>query len=286
VKWPLYPLFVIEGYGEPGELLFHYTQAATAFEHILPGGKIRLNPYARMRDPLEAQHWPEPAAYFVDAEDEEQQQRELARIAVVVQAKAAARLLSLTADADYGDETEPFGRGYARASMWQLYGDDHQGVCLAFDREHLLSALRTELADSARIFAKDVRYVRALQPDVLPPTPVTDLSVEGFQAAVEDYLDTNVDLLLFTKLQDWAGEQEYRFVVVRHERADEPLLVPFGDSLRAVICGTKLPGWQRAGGEVICREAGNVDLLRCIWHGRQPMIVRDMPGFGERRPKR
>jgi hypothetical protein len=92
-------------------------------------------------------------------------------LGVVVAAKAAARLLSLTADAtDYGEETEPFGRGYARASMWQLYGDDHQGVCLAFDRERLLSALRSGLADSARIMAKPVQYVRGLTPDSLPPS--------------------------------------------------------------------------------------------------------------------
>lgn len=236
-----------------------------------------------MRDPLEAQHWPEPTAYFVDPDNAAQEPGELARIAVVVQAKASARLLSLTEDTDYGPETEPFGRGYARASMWQLYGDDHHGVCLAFDRERLLSSLKDSLADSARTFAKPVRYVPALEPDGLPPTRVTDLSAKGLSAAVEDYLDANVDLLLFTKLLDWAGEQEFRFVVVRHERSDEPLDVPFGDSLRAVVCGARLPGWQRAGGAVICREAGDVDLVRCIWHGRRPRIVRDVLGFGERR---
>jgi Protein of unknown function (DUF2971) len=270
-------------YGEPGELLFHYTRAATAFEHILPDKKIRLSPYRLMRDPLEAQHWPEPSAYWVSPDDEQQDQRELARFGVVVAAKAAARLLSLTADAhDYGEETKTFGRGYARASMWQLYGDDHRGVCLAFDRERLLSALTSELADSARIMAKPVQYVRALSPDSLPSEPLKDLSPEAFHAAVDDYLERNVDLLLFTKLLDWSGEQEFRFVAVRHDDYDGSLDVAFGDTLRAVICGAELPPWQRAGAEVICREAGDVDLVRCIWHGRRPKIVRDVRGFGER----
>src|SRR4051812_25996585 len=121
-------------YGEPGEFLFHYTRARTAFEHILPAKKIRLNPYRLMRDPLEAQHWPEPSVSLGSPGDAPPAEGELARYGVVVAAKAAARLLSLTVDAhDYGDDTEPFGRGYARASMWQLYGDDHRGVCLAFD---------------------------------------------------------------------------------------------------------------------------------------------------------
>lgn len=109
-------------YGAPGELLFHYTRAATAFEHILPDCKIRLSPYELMRDPLEARHWPEPPAYWVDPANERQDELELARLGVVIQAKSAARLLSLTADSDnHGDDTEPFGRGYARASMWQFY---------------------------------------------------------------------------------------------------------------------------------------------------------------------
>jgi hypothetical protein len=270
-------------YGPPGKLLFHYTRAATAFEQILPDKKIRLSAYAQMRDPLEAQHWPEPPAYFVNPDDELQDERELARLGVVVEAKAAARLLSLTADADdYGDDTEPFGRGYARASMWQLYGDDHRGVCLAFDRERLLSTLRSELADSARIMAKPVQYKRALSPDALPSEPLKDLSAEAFHSAVDDYLEKNADLLLFTKLLDWSGEHEFRFVAVRHDDSDDSLDVAFGDALHAVICGAELPPWQRAGAEVICREAGAVDLVRCIWHGRRPKIVRDVPGFGER----
>jgi hypothetical protein len=100
---------------------------------MLPDKKIRLSPYRLMRDPLEAQHWPEPSASWVSPDDEQQDQRELARFGVVVAAKEVARLLSLTAEAqDYGEDTEPFGRGYARASMWQLYGDDHRWVCLAF----------------------------------------------------------------------------------------------------------------------------------------------------------
>lgn len=272
-------------YGKPGEFLFHYTRASTAFEHILPDKRIRLSPYRSMRDPLEAQHWPDPPAYFVDPEKEGQDQLELARLGVVIEAKAAARLVSLTVDAaDYDDNTDPFGRGYARASMWQFYGDDHRGVCLAFDRVSFLETLMRELGDSSRIIAAPVKYVKSLTLDALPSQPPADLTSDGFYAAVDDYLAKNAERLLFTKLLDWSGEQEFRFVAVRHGTDEErgPLDVSFGDSLRAVIVGAELPGWQRAGGEVICREAGDVELVRCIWNQRRPMIVRDVKGFGER----
>lgn len=268
-------------YGTPGELLFHYTTAAIAFENILPDGKLRLSPYSSMRDPLEAQHWPEPVTYWVDDSNPDQEALELGRMSVVVAAKSTAKLLSLTVDADYGEDTDPFGRGYARASLWQMYADDHRGVCLAFDREALLDALSAGLASTARLMAEPVRYVQSLAPDALPSEPLRDTSQEAFDLAVDDYLDKNADRLLFSKLLDWSGEHEFRFVALRHENETEPIDVPYGGSLRAVICGHQLPGWQRAGGAVICRENGNPDLLRCIWMGRRPMIVRDVPGHGE-----
>ena len=166
--------------------------------------------------------------------------------------------------------------------MWQLYGDNHRGVCLAFDREQFISQLTDELADSAQIMARPVQYVRTLSLDALPSDPPEEQTPDGFYAAADDYLEKNAERLLFTKLIDWSGESEFRFVAVRHSEDPEPIDVSFGDSLRAVICGHELPPWQRAGGEAICREAGDVDLARCIWHGRRPMIVYDRKGFGER----
>jgi hypothetical protein len=38
--------------GDPGPWIGHYTSAATAFEHILPTGRLRMSPYALMVIPL------------------------------------------------------------------------------------------------------------------------------------------------------------------------------------------------------------------------------------------
>jgi hypothetical protein len=106
-----------------------------------------------------------------------------------------------------------------------------------------------------------------VEPDALPSERLRDASPAAMREAVDDYLGKNADRLLSTKLLDWSGEHEYRFVAVRHQSEREPLDVPFADSLRAVICGTRLPPWQRAGGAVICPEANDIDLLRCICPG-------------------
>jgi hypothetical protein len=38
---------------DPMDTLCHYTSADAALDHIIPEGKLRMSPYARMRDPLE-----------------------------------------------------------------------------------------------------------------------------------------------------------------------------------------------------------------------------------------
>ena len=123
------------------------TRARTAFEHILPDKKIRLNPYSLMRDPLEAQHWPEPSVSLGSPGEEPPEDGELARYGVVVAAKAAARLLSLTATqtitgrtsnrsaADtptpaYGNSTAMITTG----SAWRLTASDFSQLYKRTDR--------------------------------------------------------------------------------------------------------------------------------------------------------
>jgi len=61
---PMPPGTPTENYGEltatvPGDqLLYHYTRAENALDHILPSGALRLNAYRHMRDPLENKEAP------------------------------------------------------------------------------------------------------------------------------------------------------------------------------------------------------------------------------------
>jgi hypothetical protein len=112
-------------YGAPGELFFHYTTADAAFRHILPSGTLRLRPYNTMRDPLEAKEWHLGGVGWGEIEQEF-----FATYSLAQRAKQCSKLLSLSIDTPAADEESSFGRGYALASMWELYGDAHAGVCL------------------------------------------------------------------------------------------------------------------------------------------------------------
>jgi hypothetical protein len=38
----------------PGSCRYHYTRLCKVVEHILPSGRIKMNPFSKMRDPRES----------------------------------------------------------------------------------------------------------------------------------------------------------------------------------------------------------------------------------------
>ena len=88
---------------EHGRYFYHYTKWKTASEKIIPTGKLRLSPYARMSDPLEAMAPMLGAGVSYSPGDEEaatklglahvEAQEELGRL------RSCTKVLSLTVDA-------------------------------------------------------------------------------------------------------------------------------------------------------------------------------------------
>lgn len=261
--------FVFES---PGEFFFHYTKADTAFGAIVPDRSLRLSPYNLMDDPFEAQDWMIGGTGFVGEEDNLTEQF-MERFALINEAKAATKVLSLSVDANgYEGELDRFGRGYARASMWQLYAESHAGVCLAFDRETLTEQLTSQLQSLGRVFHGAVQYPKGGVAQVDLGAEFFMLGSRGGDALqdVERHIEEHRQALLFTKLADWQGEWEYRFAVVGE--GDEYVYCPTGDSLRAVILGHKFPKWQRESARRLCEEGG-VELRRMHWEHWRPILL-------------
>src|ERR1039458_3991954 len=115
-------------YTQSGQFFFHYTTREAAFSHILPERRLRLSPYSRMRDPLEAKA-PALASGLTVPEDPGVQEEmgrayfeardEIARL------RRQTKLLSLTIDAPGGtrgvrntiDHRTPWAP--ARTSHWR-----------------------------------------------------------------------------------------------------------------------------------------------------------------------
>jgi hypothetical protein len=256
---------------DTSQCFFHYTTREAAFGDIIPQRRLRFSTYARMRDPMENKQWAFPAAYFV-SDDEPADLRERAyfefhhRAAEIFE---QAHLLAFTVDTEYPWPDELFGRGWARARMWEQYAEAHKGVCLMFDRGRLSQRISNDLHRqlNVRPYEKSVEYTPRggeLTLDLAKfPTPVP-------ADFVRDFIEENHHELFFKKTLDWETEHEYRFATTAPP--GEPLYADYGDALVGIIVGEKFPDWQRASAIESARQVGLVPQLM-LWDNKHPVPV-------------
>lgn len=256
---------------EPHAYFFHYTTRQAAFGDILPEKKLRFSRYMDMRDPLENKSW-----QFVGGawgENEEQQVADyfaFHRMANYIRERSF--LLSLTIDVPPDvktDEEEPFSRGWARARMWEPYAENHEGVCLVFDRDRLISTVVNSLRKQgfAPPYHRRIIYVGAGMEK--PSLDLNDLAGDVTPSTVAKFIEENHGALFFHKALDWETEHEYRFSTTSTDKKD--LYVEYGDALVAVIAGENLPAWQRPAAIEACRQA-SVESLRLNWSIGLPVL--------------
>ena len=268
-------------FGRPEGLLAHYTDAAAAFEYILPERELRMRPYHKMRDPVESQDVLPQITWTGDRPGEDV--GPWAVLADVKAARDAMRVLAFSRDAGNGAglRDPAFDCSWARPRMWEQYGDNHTGACLLFDLGRLEATLRNHLGPSS-VYIGDVDYDR----EGIAASPVQHMTDERIfdptqrRQAVADHIDRHRRDFFFLKSDDFETEVEYRVVLnSEHEspgsyRTDEQgnAYVGYGDSLVAVVVGRKFPPWQRSGARELCDGAG-VRLLRMWWERGSPRIL-------------
>jgi hypothetical protein len=257
---------------EHGAWLFHYTTRKAAFEHILPTKRLRFSPYTEMRDPLENK-WLFNSSYTVPTGMRDDDPNHPARAQSFLEARAAviresAKVLSLTLDAEGFEEAPLFGRGWARARMWEQYAENHAGVCLLFKRD----ALTKRVTESLRAQGLPGPYNRPVIYTQRGTGGGLRLNLDEIDRLDEQFVNELVeahnDQLFFLKTTDWETEHEYRFVVT--SPADHFVYADLGDDvLDAVIVGEHLPRWEWPGVIQSCEDAGAA-ALRLEWSTGSP----------------
>jgi hypothetical protein len=266
--------------GYPGEFFYHYTTREAAFEHILPERKLRLSPARCVRDPLESNPALITAAYgeLGDPVVEYEQQAVAFEAGIkLLQRRRCSKVLSMTIDASaYEGDAEIFGRGYARARMWEQYAEAHRGVCLMFRREDFERRALAELrARSPNSWASAVNYT---QRGILenPAATLMANNNPGTPAArmVDKHVQQQYDWIFFTKLLDWESEHEYRFI--ESSMDDGYSHVEIGDTLSKIIVGHGFPDWQMPGFYGWCDRIG-AQPWRMSWDRSRPSPQRASP---------
>jgi hypothetical protein len=266
---------------DPMDTLCHYTSADAALDHIIPEGKLRMSPYARMRDPLENRELTFVGSLPLDGKPEELVLEELMDLMDdatfrIRRTRDRMLLLSFTVDATmgYGEGDEPFMRAWARARMWEQYASNHVGVCIAFDREKALGHLRAQLHALGSPTLGDVVYT----PRGFRGTEAATLRLARFredESSLAAWVVEHEADLYFTKTLDWQTEHEYRVTIFTDKTSNDGYVyVPFGgaESIRAVILGEHFPQAQVPKAESICEKAG-IELLMLIWASGAPRLV-------------
>jgi hypothetical protein len=270
------------GAGAGGDgLLFHYASAAS-LEAILASGNIRLNTLDRMNDPRERKDW---VARDLVVPEGDLDWSMLAEQGAV--ADEPNRLLRLGARiACFTQEREPlpgadpdalFHRGWARARMWHQYAAAHTGACLVFDMTELVDAV-----DSARKIGNgdvfSISPVRYADKPLRLPLFGAFADVAAIQSALDDLTSDGKQIadLFFSKNTDWQSEDEVRILVLLWAPSSaialEPLDLPYGDSLKAIVLGEDFgdPAWFRAA--VADRGLSEDDVLRADWVDGAPTL--------------
>jgi Protein of unknown function (DUF2971) len=248
---------------ENGQLLHHYTSRDAAFGHIVPSSALRLSPLATMRDPVENKDWAEqllaPIAW------PETDVEKLERLAA--DTLRTTKILSFTLDRPLSPGVSAaHAWGYARPRMWEQYAENHQGVCLVFDRSALHGQIIAQLKARNDAFAGEVTYSDAplAGHTAARSLDATRILVEGdgeVERGLRAHLLQHVDELFFRKLEDWRTEEEFRYVLLDSDDAD--IFVPIV-GLRAVVVGERFPDWQLASAAKACEGAG-IALLKMSW---------------------
>lgn len=221
---------------------YHYTSTETALDFIFKDNTLKFSSFLNVNDPRERKAWniativrPEPRL--------ELDQYDQISLDVSNFLKQNAKLICFSCDKPSAvgawQPEARLDRGYAKPSMWHHYAEKHNGVCLVFDRNKLGAAFERQLQAERLIQGKVTYSDRGILPSlsndpfVIDLTQVTDQ--KSYLSAMRSHFNKWHKELFFQKLNDWAYEDEYRWVYFDDDTT--PRFVDFEDALKAVVVG-------------------------------------------------
>lgn len=209
------------------KFLYHYTNVSKAFK-ILHGKQLKFSKLNLMNDTLEAK----PKLSFDKHIDSTTFQKIVCHFGYTN--NHYLQLLCMSKDSRiemsapnertlYSDYS---GRGFALPRMWAQYADNNNGVCFIFDKSKLISIIKDTLG-AELIRMGNVDYVSHFEPINIDLASVLDhVKRSGSKSEIVrnikevDFLkkyENFVQYNYFSKLDDWKGENEYRFLAYGDE---------------------------------------------------------------------
>lgn len=220
------------------ELVFHYTTAAIAIEHILASMKIRLGPINRTHDPSEGHR------EYTGFSDVDVGRPNFAAWDRVDEVAKRTRVACFCKDGELGGgdpcalDFAPPWAGWARDRMWAQYAGGHEGVCLAFDRRKLVEAFNGAVVGRGDTISRDVVYSDDPHSLSYDNGRIAQVGAEQYAA---EYRRKHAPTLYLTKRLDYQGEHEFRLVLLDEDASGIDAFVPVRGALVYAMLGDRFP---------------------------------------------
>ncbi|MDP3313133.1 DUF2971 domain-containing protein [Lutibacter sp.] len=201
------------------DIIFHYTKTATAIDYILFNNRLKLTHIKASTDPIEK--FPRYGIYsswYGDKTNSDEMHKQHSeqinkmlenvetRIKDYVQVCFCKNKLQTANFWNFSIQYEDFG--FAKPRMWEQYGDNYTGVCIAFSKKKII-----EKNNNLELIKKgnsDVEYLTYYELSL----KTNDVSVNSFnEIGSEDYEKKMIDRIeneLFWKHKDYIDENEYK----------------------------------------------------------------------------
>lgn len=169
------------------------------------------------------------------------------------------------------------GRGFALPRMWAQYSKNNTGVCLVFDKNELIRLIKEKLGFSL-IYHGAINYISKFNHYKVNSEELSRLlnrineykkskMQQGF--ADLDFLRSNLDFVkynYFCKLDDWSGENEYRFLLYGES---DYFVKDITDALIGIVVGENIEPANENIIKILCSNICEVNKITFSYKGCQ-----------------
>lgn len=212
-------------------IVYHYTKIQTAIEHILYDKRLKLSNRKTSNDPIES-ITPIITNYIYNNISASEEKQGLVTEFILNKIKNAKQLCLCQNNLDIKiDNTTsiPYEYyGFLKPRMWDQYGDNYNGICLAFDLSLLKNSNPNIIADIINYINYDDFHKNSHNIDS------TKLSQTNVDLYCEEYLSVLKDIC-YRKHSDYSGEDEYRFLSFNENEK----FLNIENSLKAIIISNR-----------------------------------------------
>lgn len=209
--------------------LYHYTSFDSALK-IFDAGKLMMRSLSNMNDPFEFLNRNHGVFYNGCPTGKELSSMVTKHTHAHAERSNGVRMAAFSVD---NEDHKILHKGWNLFSNWTWYGQNHAGVCLVFDYEHLVNDFNSYFDNSS------CKHEHGLITYAADFDTYEDMFGEPHESFTDE---THIDHL-FTKPDSYEREQEYRFLIVdaKMDNPNTPVFMPIKTSLCGVITGYKFP---------------------------------------------